>query len=218
MKWYLIRHGEMAGDPHAHMSPPVTGCLSAAGEQQAAALGEALAEVSFDAVWVSPLGRALQTAQALQRAPGVDFTVRDWLIEWRPAAQQDGTRATARFEDMCMAAAQLRPEQSWQTAAGEGALEMAVRIVPGWVADLARIGVQSGHGGYVLDDPEDMRNIAVVAHGGSLGVLLAFILGIPFQPYPPLQFALTGVAEITLTRRVDVWYPLLQLAAPGATR
>ena len=37
MELYLIRHGDMAGDPHQHYVPPVAECLSELGCRQAAA-------------------------------------------------------------------------------------------------------------------------------------------------------------------------------------
>ncbi len=214
MKWYLIRHGNMAGDPHRHERPPVQGCLSANGMRQAADLQKNLSPVEFDAVFTSPLGRAVQTSQALRRRPGKAIEVLDWLIEWRPAAI-DGEMDPARFEELLRNAARLRPEQAWKTPAGEGALDMAARIVPGWIACLDALGVRAGHGGYLLDNPADERNIAWVAHGGSLGVLLGFILGIPFAPYRPIQFSETGVAVLNLVQQADVWYPALEIKAPG---
>jgi len=213
MKIHFIRHGRMAGDPHRHDKPPVSGCLSPEGEAQAAALGRAMAHVAFDGVYASPLGRAIQTAQALTRKPGVEIEVRDWLVEWRPAHILLGENP-ANYEQLCADAAKLRPEQTWKTAAGEGALEMAARLVPGWIGLLASLGVHAGHGGYLLDDPADARNIALVAHGGSLGHLLSFVLGVPIRPNPPIQFDLTGVATVRLVRQSDVWYPALVLPAP----
>ena len=213
MKFYFIRHGRMAGDPHAYFNPPVQGCLSQEGERQAAMMGMALSRVSFSSIFSSPLGRAIQTAQLLKPLPGVSIQVMDWLVEWRPAHVLEGGDP-ARYEEMLKRGAALRPEQCWKTPAGEGALEMAARLVPGWVNLLESLGVHAGHGGYLLDNPDDARNVALVAHGGSLGHLLAFVLGIPIQPHPPIQFHETGVAVVNLVRRVDVWYPVLEIPAP----
>ena len=210
MQVYLIRHGNIAGDPHRHYVPPVEGCLSETGVAQAARLGTALAGVRFDAVYASPLGRAVQTAQAVADPQGVKIHVLPWLVEWRPAHIMEGGDP-ANYEAMMKAAADLRPEESWKTPAGEGTFEMAHRIVPGWIHLLSRHGIRAGHGGYLLSRADDAQRIALVAHGGSLCVLLAFILGIPFQPFAPLQFAETGVAVIDFVRRKDVWYPALRL-------
>jgi broad specificity phosphatase PhoE len=214
MKWYFIRHGEMAGDPHAYYAPPVSGCLSARGEEQAEALKKAMDSIVFDYVFASPLGRAAQTAQALTCAPGTAIHIREWLVEWRPSSVWR-TGVSTRYEDMALRAESACPEQSWQTDAGEGTYEMAARIVPGFIADLDRIGVRAGHGGYLLNAAEeDNRHVAFVAHGGSLGLLLAFVLGIPMQPFPPISFKETGTAVVQLVKRADVWYPALVIPPP----
>lgn len=213
MRFYFIRHGRMTGEPHRHYTPPVSGCLSPEGEAQAVALGRALGSITFDRVFTSPLGRAIQTAQALRRAPDRVIEVKDWLIEWRPAHIMNGGDP-ANFEQMAKAAAALRPEMTWKTEAGEGALEMAARLVPGWVELLASLGVEAGHGGYLKRDPADERAIALVAHGGSLGHLLAYVIGVPIRPNPPVSFLETGVAVLKLVQQGDVWYPQLEIAPP----
>lgn len=212
MQVYLIRHGKMAGDPHQYYTPPVAGCLNEKGVEQAAALGRALKGVPFDAVYASPLGRAIQTAQSFTDPARI--TVLPWLIEWRPAHIMQGGDA-ANYESMLQKAAELRPEESWKTPAGEGTFEMANRIVPGWLEVLGRHGLRAGHGGYLLEKDDDAQRIALVAHGGSLCLLLAFILGIPFQPYAPIQFMETGVAVIDFVKRLDVWYPALKIMPPA---
>jgi broad specificity phosphatase PhoE len=210
MQVYLIRHGNMSGDPHRDYTPPVEGCLSETGVEQAEKLGLALAGIRFDAVYASPLGRAIQTAQAFADAQGMKIGTLPWLVEWRPAHVMNGGN-DANYETMLKAAALLRPEESWKTADGEGTFEMAHRIVPGWLSVLERHGIRAGHGGYLLGNDNDSQRIALVAHGGSLGLLLAFILGIPFQPFAPIQFAETGVAIIDFVKRADVWYPVLKI-------
>ncbi|MEI8197093.1 MAG: histidine phosphatase family protein, partial [Phycisphaerae bacterium] len=111
MELYLIRHGEMAGEPHVYYQPPVQGCLSELGCQQAAALGQALADVPLTAIHASPLGRALQTAQALAQGRGPDggdltIGVHEWLIEWRPATQTGECPDPAQYEAMMQVAAE----------------------------------------------------------------------------------------------------------------
>ena len=214
MQVYLVRHGNIAGDPHRHFVPPVQGCLSEKGQAQAASLGRALAGVKFDAIYASPLGRAIQTAHSFADPAGVKIDILPWLIEWRPAHILNGGD-DANYEKMMKSASELRPEECWKTEAGEGTYEMAHRIVPGWIQVLKRHGVRAGHGGYLLDNEQDAQRIALVAHGGSLGGLVAFILGIPLRPFAPIQFAETGVAVIDFVKQLDVWYPALKIPAPS---
>ena len=215
MQLYLIRHGNSAGDPHKHTQPPVRGYLSELGQQQAARLGVHLRDVHFDAIYASPLGRAIQTAQALSEPRQLPIQLVPWLIEWRPAHIMNADNP-ANYESLLAAAAQRRPEISWKTEAGESTFEMGNRIVPGWQELLAKHGIHPGHGGYLFDNPTDTQRIALVGHGGSLCVLLAFILGLPLQPYAPLGFRETGIAIIDFIQRVDVWYPVLRIDSAPA--
>ena len=203
----------MAGDPHEHMEAPVEGSLSELGQKQADALGKALENVDFDAVYSSPLGRAIQTAQAIADPRGLPIKTLEWLIEWRPSEELlNGDEAN--FEAMMESLGNLRPENTWKTIAGEGVCEMANRIIPGLQELLASHGVHAGHGGYICDDPENDTRIALFAHGGSLGVLLPFLLGVPLNPMSPVSFSETGVAVVEFTQRLDVWYPVLRVKPP----
>jgi probable phosphoglycerate mutase len=205
---YLIRHAQMQGDPHREYAPPVAGCLSEAGCAQASAIGRATRHVTFDAIYSSPLGRAVQTAQCVAGEDEQKIEIAPWLIEWRPATVL-GTCGESEYEQIAAAAGRLRPEESWKTDAGEGTLEMAHRVIVGFTQTLARHGVRPGHGGYLLDNPDDGQRIALVAHGGSLGCLAAFLLGVPIKPFSPVAFSYTGTAVFQFVRRVDVWYPTL---------
>ncbi len=88
-------------------------------------------------------------------------------------------------------------------------MEMAQRVIVGFQRLMACHGVRCGHGGYLLNDPEDQTKIALVAHGGSLACLSAFLLGIPIRPFSPLSFEFIGTAVFQFVRRIDVWYPTL---------
>ena len=204
IQFYLIRHGEIAGDPHKNCTPPVSGCLSERGVRQAAAMAEALQAVKFDGIYASTLGRAIQTAQALAEPRELPIQVLDWLIEWRPATVL-GNVADANYEQMALAAEELRLEQCWKTPAGEGTLEITHRVIVGFLQLAKDLGIHVGHGGYLLDAPDEHRTFAFVAHGGSLNVLLGFLLGLPIRPHGYFAFEQTGVAVVNFKRRVDVW-------------
>jgi len=216
---YLIRHGEMQGDPHQEYQPPVQGCLSEVGCAQAKALGRSLRSIRFDAIYSSPLGRAIQTAQCVAGGDPGRITIAPWLIEWR-AATQLGTCDESDYAHILANAGKLRPEESWKTPAGEGTLEMAHRVIVGFQQLMTSHGVLPGHGGYLLektDNSVDSQRIALVAHGGSLGCLAAFLLGVPIRPSSPVSFAQTGVAVFQFIQRVDVWYPTLLIPPHSCT-
>ncbi len=80
--FYLIRHGhndflgkrKLAGRmPNVH--------LSSEGKRQAETLGRILSSVKFEAVYSSPLERAVETAEPLARDQGLEVLIRDGLIE-----------------------------------------------------------------------------------------------------------------------------------------
>lgn len=101
---YVVRHGEASAD----------GDLTGAGRRQAASLGERLSTVPIDAVFHSPLPRAVQTAAeiaarlpavAVEVAPELDDAVpyvpdttglpsawRDLLAEYSDVARAEGAR------------------------------------------------------------------------------------------------------------------------------
>ncbi|WFB36184.1 histidine phosphatase family protein [Kiritimatiellota bacterium B12222] len=211
---HFIRHGEIDGDPHAHMHPPVSGCLSPTGTQQAAALCQALKDKPYTHIYASPLGRAIETAQPLAAHKNLPIQILPWLEEWRPAHILDNGDDT-RYEEIMARAEALRPEQTWKTEAGESLMQMADRMIPGMLALLAQHGIEAGHGGYLFDDPNNSDHLAVFAHGGTLNLLLMFLLNLPLRPGNPFHFEKTGLAIIKFTPHADVWYPSLYLPPPN---
>ena len=79
MKLLIIRHG----DPDYEHD-----CLTEQGEREARLLAEGLARVPIDAAYVSPLGRAKQTAQYTLDALGIEAEVCDWLREFDSRIQR----------------------------------------------------------------------------------------------------------------------------------
>ncbi len=228
MELLLIRHGQIAGDPHKHFEPPVTGCLSAKGQQQAKRLAHGLGDLMITSIYASPLGRALQTAQAIAEPRELPIQVCPFLEEWRPAEvlieRQMRNHAPGQMHQGSIQPTivdqQYRPEVAWKTPLGEGTYEMAARLIPPFLELLQENGVTPAHGGYLMENPDDAQRIAIVAHGGTLGMLLAFLLGVPLRPYSPINFVETGVARVRFQLHVDVWYPALLIpqACPESDR
>ncbi|MEQ9162579.1 MAG: histidine phosphatase family protein, partial [Ilumatobacter fluminis] len=81
MEIVLVRHGqpEWVRDGRNVVDPPLTGL----GLRQADAMARRLADESFDAVFVSPLQRARQTASPLYERLGRDEVIAPWLEEIR---------------------------------------------------------------------------------------------------------------------------------------
>ncbi len=209
VEWLFIRHGEAAGDPYAEPGPSAQGFLSNRGEMQALALREHLENWQPSAVWTSPYGRAVRTASLV--FPGVVPRQLPSLREWLPAPEMRGADST-KWELMNQRAGDAFAEDTWKTPLGEGTLEMLSRVGPPFLAELKTLGVHARHGGFVVEgvDAGTIR-LAVVAHGGSLGALLGFILGVPPFPVSRFSFELCGVGRMVFQQKRDVWYPQLIL-------
>jgi broad specificity phosphatase PhoE len=215
MKLMLIRHGELRGDPGCRPARPVSGCLSECGVAQAEATGRALAGRRWRRVWASPLGRALQTAEIVcgRDAP---LELLPCLEEWRPNPALVDAPSTV-WEEMMRRDAARPLEQLWQTDAGEGTYAFFARVVPGALAALDALGCHPRHGGFVIEPELADAEMAMVAHGGSLGVLLTHLLGLRPSPGSVFNFRLAGVAELEFVAHAGVWHPVLALPAPGGT-
>ncbi len=206
MKLVLIRHAEMTGGPFLKPDPDtVSGCLSEAGVIQAQKLADAFNNERLDIIYCSPFGRALQTAKILAGASG-KITVLDFLHEWLPNPELD-RMPPEHARELIERTNNLCPDETWKTELGEGVFEMFNRIGPPFLEELRKSGIHRRSSGYVLDDKAQDLTIAVVAHGGSLGVLTSFLLNLPPSPVSLFEFELTGVLEIRFHQRGGAYYP-----------
>ncbi|MBW7452756.1 histidine phosphatase family protein [Paenibacillus sepulcri] len=213
MKLTLIRHGEMCGDPFICPERPVQGCLTEeSGIPQAEAAAQALKDVHFDHAFSSPYGRALQTAEIIMTGRETDIEVLHFLHEWMPSPELASLPSTV-YEQIQQQAEDVYAEESWKTDMGEGHFEMSARIIPPFLKELDRLGIHSRMGGFVPEEHARNLSIAVFAHGGSLGTLLNFLLGVRAFPISGFRFELTGVATIDFKERKGIYYPQLRISS-----
>ncbi len=106
---YVVRHGETEHNRRRLMQGRrIDASLNDRGQRQAALLGERFREVALDAVWVSPLLRARQTADAvLSHHPGVPVVIEPDLAEmsW---GEMEGLSIDDVAEDLRAFAAEWR--------------------------------------------------------------------------------------------------------------
>ena len=209
MKIYLVRHGDMAGDPFVCPTGEVSGCLSQNGIAQAEHLGKYMNQLQIDAAFSSPYGRALQTGQIALKGRGIPITIVPGLEEWHPA-----TVADTEFEKMRIRDSERYAEQTWKTEQGEGTFDMYARIVPALLNALSQYGWTTRMGGWVPTEETKDKSVAIFAHGGSLNIMLSFILGVMPFPLGAFSFEKTGIAEITFSERQGVYFPALTIHAP----
>ena len=197
MELIVIRHGlpaAAAGD----LDPP----LSTVGRRQAAAMAARLRTEPIDAVYVSPLRRARQTAAPLEAALGHTAVVHDGLAEWD------------RDADAYVPLEELR-------AAGD---ERWAAMVAG---DLAALGVDVGAFRSRVRDAVDVivathpgERVAVVCHGGVINAVTADVLGLDrllwFEPaYASITRVLAGRGGRRALRTVN---DAAHLETPGPRR
>jgi probable phosphoglycerate mutase len=162
MELLLIRHGlpvrreldEGIADPE----------LSTAGLAQAEHLADYLASEPLDAVYSSPLRRALQTAEPLAQRRGLSVGIIDGVAEWDrnsneyiPIEELKAAGDPRYFELM---------KGEW-TSAEETSDEFSSRVV------LALDALIDAHAG---------ERIAVSCHGGTINAYLSYVLGLPVGP------------------------------------
>jgi 2,3-bisphosphoglycerate-dependent phosphoglycerate mutase len=134
--------------------------LSARGLSQADKLADYLAEERFDAIWVSPMRRARETAAPLAAKLGLTPIVDDRLAEW-----DRNSSSYIPVEELKAA-----NDPIWQAMAkGEwhGSMDPVV-FKSGVIEAFERI--ISAHSG---------QRVAVICHGGVIGAYLSSVLGLP---------------------------------------
>jgi broad specificity phosphatase PhoE len=157
----LARHGETDWNRderfQGHADPP----LNDRGREQARALAAALAEERLAAVYSSPLGRALETAQIVAAPHGLAAIPVDGLREVDVGSWEGLTTGelTRRFPEQLRR--WLGHEQGWED--GETYEEMGRRVIAA-LLDLA--------------ERHDGERIVVVTHGGPIRAAIAASAGI----------------------------------------
>ncbi|TYP78969.1 histidine phosphatase family protein [Paenibacillus methanolicus] len=213
MRLTFIRHGHMAGDPFVCPERPVAGCLSeTCGIPQAEATAAALVNERFDFAFSSPYGRALQTAEIVLAGRETDIRVLPYLYEWMPNRALEQVPSTV-LEEMQRQVGDAYAEDTWKTDLGEGYYDMCARIIPPFLKELGTLGIHARMGGFVPESHAKALSVAVFGHGGSLGVLLNFLLGVRPFPVGSFSFEHTGTAVLQFTERKGIYYPQLVIRA-----
>ncbi len=183
----LLRHGEPDWAPGGGTSVPNPG-LTPYGACQARAASAAIAKAGVDAIYVSPLQRAQETAQALAEMSGVAPVTLESLAEIDPGA----TGMSQEEVDRYFVEAMQRPlHEHWDGwPSGESFRDFHARVT-GAVADLLdRHAIRAER----MQDftcwhlPSDALSIVVIAHGGTNAVLLSHLLDIRPVPWEWLRF------------------------------
>ena len=180
---FLIRHAhnDWADKKLAGWTPGVR--LNALGAKQAEALVERLAPIEFDAIYSSPLERALETAAPLARARGLkvielpdvgEVKYGDW--------QGKSLKQLSRKKEWITV--QLAPSMM-RFPNGESLREMQSRAVAG----VERIAAAHPKG-----------TLALFSHGDVIKAIVAHFVGMPLDTFQRLKIAPASVTVLGLGR------------------
>lgn len=182
---YCIRHGETTfnaeGRLQGHSQTPA---LSPLGRRQSEAVAGALADKSIEAVYASPLRRAMETAGVIAQAIGLEICTDPRLMEIDIGVFQDQLRSDLEKHQAEALARWLSGDPDYVIPGGESRRQLAQRGCEALEA-IRRTGHQ---------------RVAVVAHGGVLVSSIKSLLGIPLRD-PPL--ALENCSITTLDWPAD---------------
>ena len=195
----LVRHGEPHWEPAGRAVDEPE--LSELGHEQARRAAKALSGEHFDAVYVSPLRRARQTAEPLLEALGHEPIVQPWLAELRLPTLEGLT--SEQVQDYFREARARDLERHWDgLPGGESFRHFYERVSSGIESLLVGehpLGIHENSGYRVWKVPEDgPERLLVVAHAGTNAVILSHLLGIEPVPWAYVRFesAWTGISRI----------------------
>lgn len=187
----LWRHGQTDYNAEARFQGQADVPLNEAGVEQARQAADALAaQLQVDAVFSSPLSRALETVESLASRLGVPVTTDTRLMEigvgsWEGMLDQDVYRENP---DFTLALAQGRDFR--RSAAGETGLEVGARM------GAALREIASVHRG---------RTVVVGSHGLAIRMGAANVLGWDYRAATRLAGMHNCAWTILTARSADDW-------------
>ncbi len=189
MKLLLVRHGQSVANAQGRLQGQFDSPLSDQGRGEARALARRLRQEGWEiaAVYASDLKRAAETAtilaQALDAPLALDARLREY--DWGVLSGFTWPEIQAHYPDIW---------QRWQSGQGpvdipeEEGNEPFQRRLAALLAD-----VQAAH--------QNGECILLVAHGGSLGMVLAHLLGLATRRPTPFRFGNASLSIVEFRTR-----------------
>jgi probable phosphoglycerate mutase len=181
----IVRHGESEGNKHRYFTGHGPSPLTELGVRQAEATARALATTPLDALYVSDLPRARDTAAPLARLAGVTPRERPSLRE-RNMGHLTGIpfdEVAARHPEAWSALAARDP--SYRPEGGESHEDTGHRLA-GFLEELFAAHAAG--------------RVAIVSHGIAINHLLQQLLGHPPGAMPPFVFRIENCSVQRLER------------------
>src|SRR6266567_1754084 len=162
---FMVRHGATVVSAEDRFAGATDVALSDEGREQTRRLAERLSDAKIVAVYASPLGRTLETAQILAAPHKLEVQTRDGFREISHGRWEQMTRREVEKEFPEEAAEWEKDPYTFAPVGGESGLAVTARALPVLV-ELVR-----SHPG---------ENILVVSHKAMIRLLLSSLLG--FDP------------------------------------
>ncbi|MFN2542111.1 MAG: histidine phosphatase family protein [Chthoniobacterales bacterium] len=162
---YMVRHGVTVLSAEDRFAGATDVPLSDEGREQTRRLAERLSHEKIAAIYASPLGRTLETAQILAAPHRLDVQTRDGFREISHGRWEQMTRREVEQKFPEEAAEWEKDPYTFAPVGGESGLAVTARALP------ALIELVREHSG---------ENILVVSHKATIRLLLSSLLG--FDP------------------------------------
>jgi broad specificity phosphatase PhoE len=182
MRLLLIRHGETDWNSEGRIQGHTNTLLNARGIEQAERLAARLASETIDAIYTSPLARARVTADRIAREHGI-AAIPDVRLKEKYLGDFEGITG-AEFE-------QQHGEiyRAWR--------ESAVHYpLPGEETPIALQERVRAFLDRVRAEHLDGAQVAVVSHGGTLGMLLATLISLDINRRFPFWFDNASISQV----------------------
>ena len=165
---FMVRHGSTVLTAEDRFAGSTDVELSDEGRQQARQLAQRLEREKISAVYASPMGRTMETAQILAAPHHLDVQVRDGLREISHGRWEQMTRREVEQKFPDEAADWERDPYTFAPQGGESGLAVTARALPVLI-DLVR-----NHPGHC---------ILIVSHKATIRLLLSSLLGFDPRKY-----------------------------------
>ena len=181
LKIYLLRHGETEYSQRGAYCGALDAELTAEGHQMAQAFAETYCSIRWTDIYVSPMKRAIATAQPLCSALELPMQIRDGLREIGYGAWEDREQDYVRkyYEQDYI---RWQTDPAWNPPTdGETAIQIAARALP------------------VITEIESRHkdgNVLVVSHKATIRIIICSLLGIDVGRYRDRINALAASVSI----------------------
>ncbi len=187
MLLYLVRHGQSLFNAEKRIQGQTDVALSPFGFKQSAALAAAFRSLAIDAIYASPLRRAMQTAEPIADVLRLKVQTDDRLKEINAGIFQGVLWSEIEHRWPDLATRWLAQDPDFEIPVGESRRELAQRGRAAFDAIRA-----AGH-----------RQAIVVAHGGVLAGALKSLLGIPAENNP-FSFYNASISRLAWNGRIKL--------------